>query len=246
MRCLPLCGAGLRRAASDKRILDRRLDEAAHHGAAVFCRGPRGHAVGGDGRRIGDELAGDALAAQHRLDVGEPRRDRADAAKRKADILEDLARGIGLDERGRANRRKSPASAAARPSGTSRHSLRRLSQIIAVTISSGPSAVLPGPCMKSVDGHGPRFDPSRIQPRDFDLAIQRQDRRRAVGGGRGIDDIARERRLLPDLVVGEPDRAIRHAGQMAAQRLVFQKLLIDDIGAQPDLAALDPVAVQLA
>ena len=41
---------------------------------------------------------------------------------------------------------------------------------------------------------------------------------RAVGGRRGIDDIAADGGGFPDLVVGEPHRAARHAGQRAGER----------------------------
>ncbi len=56
-------------------------------------------------------------------------------------------------------------------------------------------------------------------------ARMRHQPRRAVGRGRGIDDIAADGRGVADLVVGEPHRAARHARQRARQRVVVEKAL---------------------
>ncbi len=114
-----------------------------------------------------------------------------------------------------------------------------------MTISPGSKVGLAGAFDEIGDRHRARRDRLAFEPRNLDHAVHGDDRRRAVGGRRGVDDIAGERRLLADLVVGEPHRAMGHRREMGAQRFVIEELLVDDVGAEPHLAVRDRIARQL-
>ena len=66
--------------------------------------------------------------------------------------------------------------------------------------------------------HAAADDLAVVPRRQLDLGLMRDQGRGAVGGRRSIDDIAADGRGLADLVVGEPHRAARHAGQRARER----------------------------
>ena len=107
MSCLPSVRdrAEVAPPARRTRVLDlppRRRSRApprgGNPGASATARGRR--QIGGRSRSTA-RLIG--LPRRHRLDLGEPHRDRPDAAKRQANVLEPAPRSIDLDQRGGAN-----------------------------------------------------------------------------------------------------------------------------------------------
>ena len=152
---------------------------------------------------------------------------------------------VELHQRRRGTPARSPASGDGRPSRSCRRS--RAAHRIRWRRAARPScsAVLPGPVMNSIERHLAPHDPAAAARRQLHPRLMGDQRRRAVGGRRGVDDVAADGGGLPDLVVGEPHRAARHGGQRRTSAGIVEETLDRRGGAQPHARAIDAALAQL-
>ena len=109
-------------------------------------------------------------------------------------------------------------------------------------ISPALSAVLLGPVTNFSSGILRRAILPFCRDASSTIGLMRDQAGRAVGRRRCIDDIAADRRLRADLIVGEPHRAARHAGQRARKRRIVEKTLDRGRGADAHMALGRPAA----
>ena len=147
---------------------------------------------------------------------------------------------VELDQRGEANQRDHQRAAVADLLETAAVTGQR----VAFDGRQQFAFLQRGPIWAS-DEIGKRHAAPAARGGQLDRGLMRNETRRGVGGGRGIDDIAADRRLRPDLVVGEPDRAAGHGRQRAGKLGVVEKALDRRGSAEAHAVAVHAAFVEL-
>ena len=147
---------------------------------------------------------------------------------------------VELDQRGEANQRDHQRAAVADLLETAAVTGQR----VAFDGRQQFAFLQRGP-VRAGDEIGKRHAAPAARRGQLDRGLMRNETRRGVGGGRGIDDIAADRRLRPDLVVGEPDRAAGHGRQRAGERRVVEEALDRRGSAEAHAVAVHAAFVEL-
>ncbi len=169
-------------------------------------------------------LRTDRGAAQELLGFGKSQRLRPDAGDRQSHVFYALALRIELHQGRETDQRDHQRAAVTdlfEASAVARQGIAFNRDQQLTVLERG--AVRPG--HELIEGHAPSHNLASGFFRHFDLGRVRDKARRRIGGRRSIHDISADRRLGPNLVVGEPHCAARHGGQCPSQASIIQKSL---------------------
>jgi hypothetical protein len=232
-------GAGNLAAGVEHRIGEAACHEAAHHLAPVGDAAARADVLDRQQRGLGDHVRRHLPAGKEGFDFSEPLRHRADAADGHARRGKAGAGLVGFDQHGEAD--------------DGDHQRAAVPDLLEGAAPARQGIALDGHqqfvlLQHRLAGADDEFGQRHAAPADFAVATRGQfdhrivgeQRRRAVGGRRGIHQIAADGGGLADLVVGEPHRAARHLGQRLHQHRIVEEALHRRRRAEADPIAVTP------